>query len=130
MSWACVCARPFARTTTDASADAAPCAGPYTRRGSALHSDQWPNVLVHTEEVFRIVLGLELLQSSVVRSIRGRNRIAGLIITQIIDVPPRGDEGLHLRVCFAGPGDARLRKAGVHPFAEHEEVVALSAVRE
>jgi hypothetical protein len=37
------------------------------------------------EEVLRIVLGLDLSESRVVRAIRGRHRIAGLVVVQVVE---------------------------------------------
>src|SRR5216683_4171839 len=94
------------------------------------NSAQRPNVLVHAEEVFRIVLRLELLEPPVVGPIGGGDRLARLIVGQVIHIAAGGHEGLHPGIRFPRPGNASIVMGLLHPFAEYEEVVALRAVRE
>jgi hypothetical protein len=70
-------------------------------------SGQRPNVLVHAEKVFRIVLLLELLEAPIVRSVRGGDWFTGLIVTQVIHIAGGGEERFHLRKCLARPGKVK-----------------------
>src|SRR5205809_4896130 len=93
-------------------------------------SRQWANVLVHVEEVARVVLLLELLQPAVVGPVGGGGRVARLIVAEVIHIPSGGDEGLHRRICFPSPRDAPIGVCRRHPFGEHDKVVTGRAVRE
>src|SRR5262245_41542857 len=91
---------------------------------------QRANVLVHVKEVVWIVLRLELLEPSIVGSIRGDRRIARLIMSKVIHIAAGSHEGFHLRVCFSRPGNAPICNDRLHPFGEHKEVVTGQAVWE
>src|SRR6267143_4590353 len=93
----------------------------------AFTSGQRPNILVHAEEVLRIVLRLELLEAPVVGSICGGDRIARLVVIQVVHVPAGGDEGLHLRIGLSRPGDARVGIGRIRPLGENEEVIPVRA---
>src|SRR5215510_13607492 len=91
---------------------------------------QGQNVLVHPEEVFWIVFGLDLLEPTVVATIGGGDRIVRLIVAEVIHIATGADERLHLRVAVARPGHTATSECRLCPFREHQEVVALGAVRE
>jgi hypothetical protein len=96
----------------------------------SLDSSQWSNVLVHVEEIVRIVFRLEFLESAVVWAIRGSDRLARLVVPEIIYVSPRCEEPLHLAVRLFRPGDALVVGRGLHPLRKSEEIVTLGAGRE
>src|SRR5881392_3955568 len=91
---------------------------------------QRPDILVHAEEVLWIVFVLDLLEPSKVGPIGCGNRVARLIVAQVIHVPARGDERLHRSVGLARPGNAPVGIFRVDPFADEEEVVTGGAMWE
>ena len=46
------------------------------------HSGRWENIVVHVEEVLRIVFRLELSESLIIRAVGGRDRIAGFVVSK------------------------------------------------
>jgi hypothetical protein len=92
--------------------------------------DKGANVLIHVEEIARVVLRLDLLEPPVVGSVCGGDGIAGLIVAQVIHIAAGGDEGLHLPIRFPRPRDAPIGICRLHPFGEYDKVVTIRAVRE
>src|SRR5262245_8636998 len=93
-------------------------------------SGHGPDVLVHAEEVLRIVLGLHLPETRIVGAIGGADRVLRLVVAEVIHIAARGHEGLHLRVAVARPGHTAAAECRLHPFREHQEIVAFGALRE
>jgi hypothetical protein len=55
-------------------------------------SCQRSNVLIHAEEIFGIILRLDLLQSTIVWAICSRHRLTRLVIPQIVHIASRRKE--------------------------------------
>src|SRR3981189_848523 len=84
----------------------------------------WRDVLVHTEEVLGIVGSLDLLQSTIVRSIGRYYRFVLCIIIKVVDVSAGSHEWLQGSVGIARPFNTCFVLCGVHPFRQHQQVVA------
>src|SRR5882724_6238892 len=99
---------------------------PQQARLTLRRSRKGADVLVHVEEVARIILGLVFLESPVVGLVRCGHRIPRLVVVQVIDITAGGHEGLHRRIGVPSPGDAPISVGPVHPFRQHGTVVAVS----
>src|SRR5262249_741751 len=97
----------------------APSMGLLPLRASGLRTE-WLDVLVHAEEVLRIVLRLDLLQTSVVRPIGRWDGVASLVVVEIVDVSARPHEGLQTGIGIACPGDAVCVPSAIHPLRQHQ----------
>src|SRR5262249_4103556 len=107
------CKRPVRLTVAD------PQSAPADRRPTWVYaSDQRPDVLVHAEEVLRIVLRPQLAKTPVVRPISGCHRIARLIVAEVIHVSAGGGKGFHLLISLTRPGDAAIGHRPVHPLRQ------------
>ena len=93
-------------------------------------SGQRADVLVHAKEVLGVVLGFDLLEPPVVGPVCCGDWVTSLVVIQVVDVSTGGEEGLHLLVGFARPGDAEARVRRLPPLSEYEEIVAFAPVRE
>ena len=85
--------------------------------------------LIHAEEIFWIVLCLDLLQAAVVWAICRCHRLARLIIAEIVHVSGRSKKRLHLRECLARPSNAPIIVRLIQPFTQYQEIVAFRAMR-
>jgi hypothetical protein len=83
---------------------------------------QRPNVLIHAEEIFWVVLRLNFLQSAIVGAVCGRYWLTRLVIAQVVHIASRGKKWLHLRERFACPGNAPIVIRLIQPFAQYEEL--------
>ena len=63
-----------------------------------------------------------------VRSIGGGDGIAGFVVSEVVHVAAGAHERLHRGVGIPSPGDAGVVVFRLHPFREHDQVVARCTV--
>ena len=66
------------------------------------------------EKVVRIVLCFDLLEPPVILAVCRRDRVAGLVVIQVIYVPAGRDERFHRRIGLPYPGRAPVGYRGIH----------------
>src|SRR5215211_3977400 len=87
------------------------------------------DVVCRAKDVVWVVPPLDLRETRVVRAERGRDRIVGVVVVQVVDVAPRAEMRLQASVRLAGPGDVDLGLLRVRPDRRDEEVEARVPVR-
>src|SRR5262249_52227934 len=91
----------------------------------------WADVLVHPEQVVRIVLGLDLREAIVIRTIRtGAHPVgAGLVLGHEVDVHAAGSVAPRVVEQLPSPGDAGLILGRISPARMHVQGPVDLAVR-
>src|SRR6478672_2783804 len=82
-------------------------------------------ILVQAEHVLGIIFRLDLLKTPIVRSICCSDRVALLIVAQVVHVATRSREGLHGVIGIPRPSYAGIVILRIGPLRQHEQVVAL-----
>ena len=87
-----------------------------------------PDVLVHVEQIFGIILGLDIPESRMVRSEGGGHLVLPFIVAEVIDITARCHEGCQRLIGFARPRNAFFGVRGRHPLSQYRQIVALGSM--
>src|SRR6478672_12008875 len=107
-----------------------PSSASHRRQRSRYNSGQRADVLVHVKEVVGVVFRLEFLEASVIGTVRSGNRIAQIIVVEIVHVAGGGDKGRHIRKSLPRPGDASIGNRRFRPLGDYKKIIAVGAQRE
>src|SRR5215213_7036325 len=88
------------------------------------------DVVVQVEDVLGVVLALDLDEPVVVRSVRIADRVARVVVAEVVEPAAPGEVGAEAVEGLPRPRHVRLGVGRIDPHARQEEVVPLLAMRD
>src|SRR5207247_9433481 len=79
--------------------------------------------MVQAEQITGVVPALDLYEPGVIRPIGTPDRILGVVVVQIVDIPPSREMGLQGGISRTRPSNVLGSRCGVPPDGRDEDVV-------